>query len=110
NTIERVANFIGIGLDDELRAMTLEYTSIEFMLKYKHQFSDAPMRRLSEERCNLPSDSDSAKVRNGKAGAHKQELTRETIIRIDEVWKEVITPQTGYPTYEALAAELAQTG
>ncbi|MDH5738582.1 MAG: sulfotransferase domain-containing protein [Gammaproteobacteria bacterium] len=109
-TIERVAAFIGVQLDEALRDMTLEYTSMEFMLKHKHQFSDAPMRRLSEARCDLPADSDSAKVRQGQSGTHRQELSEETIRLLDETWQTEVAPKTGHRNYETLAAQLAETG
>ena len=40
------------------------------MLAHKDRFDDAMMRKMSEERCNLPPGSDSAKVREGRVGSH----------------------------------------
>src|SRR5690606_11854838 len=70
-TIRRVARHCGIALDDELLAITLRQSSLEFMLAHKHKFDDLRMRTLSEERCGLPPGSDSAKVRLGRIGSHR---------------------------------------
>ena len=105
-TIRRIAEFIGIALDDELLALTLEHSSIEFMLKYKDRFDDAMLRKLSEEQLNLPEGSDSAKVRQGVKGSGAA-LSEATRAHLDEVWREEITASLGFASYEALIAELA---
>lgn len=104
-TIKRIADFIGITLDDELLALTLEHSSLPFMLEHKDRFDDALMRKMSEEVCNLPAGSDSAKVREGKVGS-RLSLSEETLARIDETWQEHITPALGFNTYDELLAEL----
>ncbi len=79
-TIRRLAGFCGIPLDDELLALALERTSLSYMLEHKDRFDDLMMRQLSEARCNLPPDSDTAKVREGRgrracegaAGRHRR--------------------------------------
>jgi hypothetical protein len=104
--IRRVADFCGIPLDDELLALTLERSSLAFMLAHKDRFDDAMMRRLSEERCGLPPGSDSAKVRAGKVGSHRLELPAATAAAIDARWAEEITPALGFADYAALEAAL----
>jgi hypothetical protein len=104
--VRRLAGFCGIPLDDALLALALERSSLAFMLSHKDRFDDAMMRRLSEERCGLPPGSDSAKVRLGKVGSHREELTDELAGLIDARWTEVITPRLGFPDYAALEAAL----
>jgi len=53
-SITRIANFIDVPLDDELLALTLEHSSIEFMLEHKDRYDDALMRELSERDGLLP--------------------------------------------------------
>ncbi|MDA0979612.1 MAG: sulfotransferase domain-containing protein, partial [Proteobacteria bacterium] len=65
-TIERVANFCGIPLDEALFQRVLERSSIDYMLQYKDRFDDAILRAITEEEI-LPPGSDSAKVRQGTA-------------------------------------------
>jgi hypothetical protein len=104
--IRRFAAFCGIALDDALLALTLERSSLAFMLKHKDRFDDFMMRKLSEERCNLPMGSDSAKVRKGGVGGHRAELPGEIGEAMDAQWTKLVTPKLGYPDYASLEAEL----
>lgn len=61
--IRRVAAFIGADLTQETLALTERRTSRAFMLEHKSAFADPMMRRLSEERANLPPGGDPAKIR-----------------------------------------------
>ncbi|HXQ12621.1 MAG TPA: sulfotransferase domain-containing protein, partial [Caulobacteraceae bacterium] len=105
-TIRRLAGFCGIPLDDQLLALTLERTSLAFMLAHKDRFDDLMMRQLSEARCGLPRGSDSAKVRKGGAGGHAKELPAEIAAEMDAVWTRLVAPKTGFADYAALEAAL----
>lgn len=105
-SIGKVAAFCGIPLDDDLLALTLERSSISYMLTHKDRFDDAMNRKMSEVRCNLPAGSDSAKVRQGGVGGHKAELSPEILARLDARWRELVTPVTGFADYAALEASL----
>jgi hypothetical protein len=105
-TIRQVAAFCGIALDDALLALTLERSSFDFMLAHKDRFDDLMMRTASETRCNLPSGSDSAKVRKGGSGGHRAELTPEIAAALDAKWAELVTTATGFADYAALEAEV----
>ena len=109
-SIRRLADFCGLGLDEELLALTLERSSLAFMLAHKDRFDDAIMRRLSEERCGLPPGSDSAKVRAGKVGSHRLELPAATAAAIDARWAEEIAPALGFADYASLEAALRAEG
>lgn len=102
-TIEKIAAFMDIELDDELRAITLEHASLPFMQRHKDRFDDAMMRQMSEED-GMPAGSDSSKVRAGLVGVH--ELSQETVDSIHAHWREVVEPVTGFATYESLIASL----
>jgi len=102
-TIEKIAAFCDIKLDDELRAITLEHASLPFMQKHNDRFDDAMLRELSEQTL-LPPGSDSAKVRAGQVGINS--LSDKTVSMIDKLWKENVTPLTGFETYETLIASL----
>ncbi len=105
-TIRRVAEFCGIPLDDQLLAITLEHSSIGFMLRYKDRFDDRLMRELSERVAGLPPGSDSAKVREGRAGSHRCELGAEVLAEMDAVWQEEVTARYGFATYQDLVQAL----
>lgn len=109
-TIRKFAAFCGIALDEALLTLTLERTTLPFMLKHKDRFDDFLMRTLSEERCNLPPGSDSAKVRKGGVGGHRRELPTEICEALDQQWTKLVTPKLGFPDYASLEAELRQSG
>lgn len=110
-TIRQFAAFSSIPLDDELLALTLERTSLAYMLAHKDRFDDAMMRKMSEERCNLPPGSDSAKVREGRVGGHVDELPSDIAAELDAIWTQLIEPKTGFADYAALDRALrARTG
>ena len=102
-TIEKIADFVGIELDEELRAITLEHSSLGFMQKYKDRFDDAMLRADSEKEV-LPTGSDSAKVRAGKIA----EFTwSETVVELyDKLWHEHVQPVTGFASYAELIDSL----
>ncbi|MBV1882676.1 MAG: sulfotransferase domain-containing protein [Pseudomonadales bacterium] len=106
-TISRIAEFIEVPLDDELLELTLKNSSIEFMLENVNRFDDAMIRKVSEKRCNLPSGSSTAKVHQGKSGAHKQVLSVDIINELDEVWQKEIFESLGYRNYETLSAAVS---
>jgi Sulfotransferase domain len=105
-TVRRLARFCGIDLDDGLLELTLERSSLAFMLAHKDRFDDAMMRRASEERCNLPPGSDSAKVRRGGVGGHRRDLPADVGAALDAKWAAEITPRLGYRDYAELEAAL----
>lgn len=104
-TITRIAEFIGVPLDDELLALALEHSSIGFMLEHKDRFDDLLMRRLATERMGVPFESDGAKVREGKSGTGAA-LSDEVQARLAEIWAEEITATLGFADYPALVAAL----
>ncbi len=104
--IRRLARFCGLPLDDALLSLTLERSSLEFMLAHKDRFDDLMMREASERLCGIPPGSDSAKVHKGIVGAYRTILSEEMVASLDARWTTVITPATGLPNYAALDAEL----
>jgi len=104
--IRKLAEFAEIPLSDDLLSLTLERSSLSYMLAHKTKFDDAMNRARSEERCNLPPGSDAAKVRVGGVDTHKKELTPALSQRIDAVWQERVTPITGHKNYDQLEADI----
>lgn len=104
--VRRVAAFCGIDLDAELLALTVEHSSLPFMLRHKDKFDDSLMRTASERRCNVPVGGDSAKVRTGGVGGHKQELSPAIIAALDAQWAALVSPATGFSDYAAFDAAL----
>jgi hypothetical protein len=105
-TIRRVADFIGIKLNDELRRTTEEQASLKFMQQHLNRFDDRLMREMSERVASLPAGSDSAKVRVGSVGEHVQHLSDNIAAEIDAIWQQEISSKFGFPDYQALIASL----
>jgi len=92
-SVRRIARFVGITLDDALFEIVCRQSSLEFMLAHKDRFDDRLMRERSERVIGLPPGSDSAKVRKGRVGEHRSELTPEISAEFDRVW---LARATGY--------------
>jgi hypothetical protein len=103
--IRRLAEFAAIPLDDELLELTIERTSRAWMLAHKDRFDDALMRSMSETLVGIPPGSDSAKVCAEREG-RGSELPSSLAGRLDEIWAERITPETGFGSFAELEAEL----
>lgn len=107
HTIRRVAEFIGLVLDDGLLALTAHRSSLTFMLGHKEKFADPLMKKAAALRCGFPVDSDAAKVRQGRSGSGLIELPADVAVELDGLWAKLVTPVTGAPDYESFAAALA---
>jgi hypothetical protein len=104
--VRAVAGFCGISLDDELLAIALEHASLAFMLKHKDKFDDLLMRGLSERAAGLPPGSDSAKVREGKVGGHRDVLSDAVLAELAQIWREDIESRFGYASYADMVEAL----
>ena len=100
--VRRVADFIGIALDDELLELTLHQASLAFMTEHKDKYDDLMLRERSERVAGLPPGSDSAKVREGAVGSRKRELPPAIQAELDEAWAEEIEPRLGFASYDDL--------
>jgi len=105
-TIERVADFIGIKLDDELKQIVLKQSNIKFMQAHKDQFEDHLIRKSRSAAMGLPLEGKLYKVRNGQVGESKKHVPDEIRKELDLVWQEEITAKIGISSYEELRKQL----
>ncbi|HMD80614.1 MAG TPA: sulfotransferase domain-containing protein, partial [Anaerolineales bacterium] len=105
-TIEKVAEFIDIPLDDELREIILRQSDIKFMQEHKEQFEDHIIRKARSEAMRLPLDGQLNKVRRGQVGESRERVPDEIRNELETVWQEVVMPKTGLDSYEELRKEL----
>lgn len=94
-TIRKVAEFIDIELDEDLLSLTEEHASFAFMERHKDRFDDLMMRDLGERVANLPTGSDSAKVRKGIVGEHKRTRARKSSPNSTQYGKGKLLPSPG---------------
>jgi len=107
--VERIAAFIGVDADDALLDLATRRSSFEFMSANKGPFSEPWLRSRAEIVAAIPPNGDSAKVRDGKVGDHRRELSSQTLARFDEIWAETIGAEFGYPTYQHLVIDLRES-
>jgi len=105
-TIERVADFIGIELDDELKQIVLKQSDIKFMQRHKDQFEDHLIRKARSSAMQLPLDGQLNKVRNGQVGEAKEKVSDEIKAELDSIWQEKITAQIGLKSYDDLRNQI----
>ncbi len=105
-TIERIADFIGVALDEELKKIVLKQSDIKFMQAHKDQFEDHLIRQARSKAMRLPLDGELHKVRNGQVGESKKALSDEIRQELDAVWQKEITAAIGLNSYEDLRKEL----
>ena len=107
--VERIAAFIGVDADDALVDLASHHSSFEFMSANKSPFSEPWFRARAEIVSGIPADGDSTKVRKGRVGEHRRELSGRTLERFDEIWTETIGAEFGYLTYQHLVTDLSGT-
>ena len=105
-TINRVAAFMEIELDDELFAITQEQASLAFMQKHNDRFDDKLFRERSIAVAGLSADIDSSKVRSGQVGESRQQLSVDVIQELDAIWADKITSELGFTDYASMIATL----
>jgi hypothetical protein len=105
-TIERVAAFIGIELDDELKQIVLKQSDIKFMQEHKNQFEDHLVRKARSAAMKLPLDGQLNKVRNGQVGESRKFVPDDIRKELDITWREEITARIGLKSYDDLKKEL----
>ena len=107
--IEKIALFMNIDLDADLRAITLEHTSFAFMRARSTQFDEHLMFDKCKGRMGLAPDvqTRTEKVNKGKRGAGDSELTPEHHRQLEAAWQEVFGATTGVKSYQQLWEELS---
>ena len=106
DTVQRIASFMDIPLDDELLALVVRQSSREFMFEHKEQFGEALFRRLIAQRTGLPFKGNAYKVTLGARNNPKYRLTESHKQTLNEIWLAQVTSRFGLSDYEALRRAL----
>ncbi len=106
--INRICNFLGFDCTPEHLSLIEHQSSFEFMKKNEEKFDEKHLRI----KCRFlkPGDTTSltSKVRSGKQGGHKEELSEESIALLERQWQEIITPVLGFKNYDEFRANVIQ--
>lgn len=103
-TIDRMAGWLGLSLDEDSRAKVIEWSSLEYMQRHARQFDDHLLRDARNEACGLPPGGEWGKVRPATGERSGVVADAETIAMLDRIWSEVVLPVTGHPDYASLRA------
>lgn len=100
--VERVAEFMEIELDDELKDVVVQQSDFKFMNEHNHKFDDHIVRDTRNEVCGIPADGATSKVKSGKVGQGKLQVSKEVMDEFERVWQKEITATLGLQSYEEL--------
>lgn len=99
-TIQLVARFMDIELDDSLLDIVLRQSSREFMLTHGEKFNEHHMRDIGGKRAGLPPPINSSKVTLGASDDSRYKLSSEIKQELDEIWLEQVQPKFGFRDYD----------
>ncbi len=105
-TVERVADFMEIKLDPELKDIVVRQSDFHFMKEHNHQFDDHIVRDIRNAVCGIPMDGTTSKVQDGKVGESKKYVPDEIHTEFDSIWNQQVTPTVGLRSYDDLRKEL----
>ena len=104
--VERVADFMEIALDDELKDIIVTQSDFKFMNEHNHKFDDHIVRETRNAVCNIPANGVTSKVKNGNVGESKIHVSKEILAEFDRIWQEKVTAKIGVNSYDDLRKEL----
>ena len=104
--VERVAKFMEIDLDNELKDIVVTQSDFKFMNEHNHKFDDHIVRDTRNAVCGIPMDGTTSKVKSGNVGESKNGVSDEVKAEFDKMWNEKITANIGLRSYEDLRKEL----
>lgn len=107
-TVQKIARFMGISLDDTRLDIVIRQSSREFMLAHKHKFDEHPVVQFIAARANLPPAIDTDKVTPGASNEARHQLSPMHKKMLDDIWQEQITPKFGLQTYDDLRQSLKE--
>jgi len=111
--VARVADFLSTD-DLDLRPnidTAVRMASYEFMKEHQGHFDEKLSKLARNEACGLDKNAGmgGGKIRDGKKGGGKRQLSDAVRSEIDAKWKQVVQPVTGCATYEEFRRVLTRT-
>ncbi len=100
--VKRIADFVGIALNDQLLELILENSSLDFMRANKNKFDEKVTCEFNEKIGFIPLGGESSKVKSGRVGDHKKGLPEEVSKEMDLAWEKEIDGKLGVSSYQAM--------
>ncbi len=107
-TVQTIAQFMGIALDDKLLDIVVRQSSKEFMLAHQSHFDDHLLQTYFERRGGAPPDLDTAKITAGATNHERYQLSPAIKDELDAIWHKMIYEQLGFKDYAALRTAITQ--
>ena len=105
-TVQKIARFMDITLDNELLEIVVRQSSREFMLAHSHQFDARHVAQSGGKRAGLPPTIDSKKVTSGTPNKARYQLSPTHKAMLDDIWRDQITPKFGLESYQEFQQNL----
>jgi len=105
-TVERVARFIGVDVDDEVLEVVVSQSSFEHMVQHADKYDDAAYFDLIRHRLELPPVAALSKVAEGKVGTAASAMPVSVRQGLAAAWTAEVTPHTGLESYDDLREQL----
>lgn len=102
-TVEVVAEFLELDLDDATLELAKKNSSREYMLKHKHQFDEHVLRHRRDHVWGLPSGGGSGKVADAAVVVAPSAATLQAL---EDTWTESVGRVLGFENYHALRCAL----
>ena len=107
-TVQIIARFMGITLDDSLLDIVIRHSTREFMLAHRTQFDERHIRQIGEKRAGLPPAIDVNKITPGPSDEARYQLSPAIVEMLGDTWREQIASRFGLENYEALRQSLRE--
>jgi hypothetical protein len=104
-SVQKIAHFMDIALDDDLLEIVTRQSSREFMLAHRHQFDEHLLVQIGGRRAGLP-PSKPRKITSGTSNKARYQLSSALKKELDDIWSEQIQPKFGFKNYEELRQSL----
>ena len=108
STVQKVALFMGIELDDDLLDIVVRQSTRDFMLANDSHFDEKYIRMRAEKLAGVPRRGISAKVTSGAPDEPRYQLSSALKNELDEIWREQVQPKFGFKDYGELRHALGQ--
>jgi hypothetical protein len=105
-TVGKVAQFMGIGLDDDLLQIVVRQSTRDFMISNQYHFDEKFMRQLAEKRAGIPPNGSSNKVTRGSSDEERYQLPPSLADELDDNWSNLVEVKFGFKDYEDLRQAL----
>jgi hypothetical protein len=105
-TINKLADFLEIELDDELCEILKIQSSKSFMLEHKSQFDDHNVKRRLEEMGGPPFNDKTSKITSGTTSEEKYFISESLRNKLDKAWQSVVFDRHGLLDYHQLRTDL----